>query len=184
MARQTLLFVLGALLLVATWHLLLPISGLGRGSTEPTPTALARPSGAKDVHHGNQPATLDLTRLDVARPRSVAGRDPWRFQDPPLRKLPTEQDPTPPWGEPPSSAPPPPEAKPPELTLEYLGRFGPTEKKVAVLSDGKRTFNALEGDVIDNRFIVGRIGYESVEIRLVGFSAGEASRSPASLVTA
>jgi hypothetical protein len=179
MARQILLIVLGALLLAAAWRYLLPISGLGkdRDPTEPT-TALGRPSGvaAKQVHPGNQAVTLDLARLDFARPPSADGRDPWRFQDPPRRKPQAERASTPSTRQPPSSTPPLADAKPPELSLEYLGHFGPPDKKVAVLSDGKRTFYALEGDVIGGRFIVDRLGDESVEIRLVGFPGGPAQQ--------
>ena len=66
--------------------------------------------------------------------------------------------------------------KPPEFTMEYLGNFGPPSRRVAVFSDGKKIHNALEGEVIDNKFIVARIGYESVDIRFVGFPDTPAQR--------
>jgi type IV secretory pathway VirB9-like protein len=66
--------------------------------------------------------------------------------------------------------------KPAEFTMEYLGNFGPPEKKIAVFNDGKKIYNALQGDVIDNKFIVARIGYESVDIRFVGFPDWPAKR--------
>jgi hypothetical protein len=59
--------------------------------------------------------------------------------------------------------------KPPEFTMQYLGNFGPSNRRVAVFSDGKKIHNALEGEVIENKFIVARIGYESVDIGFVGF---------------
>jgi hypothetical protein len=59
--------------------------------------------------------------------------------------------------------------KPPEFTMEYLGNFGPPDRKIAVFSSGKRTLNAQEGQVIDKEFIVARIGYESVDIKYVKF---------------
>lgn len=66
--------------------------------------------------------------------------------------------------------------KPPEFTMEYLGNFGTPEKKIAVFTDGRKTYNALEGETIENKFIVARIGYESVDIRFVGFPDWPAKR--------
>lgn len=59
--------------------------------------------------------------------------------------------------------------KPPEFTMEYLGNFGPPDKKIAVFSTGKRTINAQEGQVLEKEFIVARIGFESVDIKYVKF---------------
>lgn len=66
--------------------------------------------------------------------------------------------------------------KPPEFTMEYLGNFGPPERKIAVFANGPKTYNVLEGGVIENKFIVARIGYESVDIRFVGFPDWPAKR--------
>jgi hypothetical protein len=65
---------------------------------------------------------------------------------------------------------------PPEFPWKYLGNFGPERRQVAVFSDGENIYNALEGDVLDGRFIVARIGYESVDIRFVGFPDVPAQR--------
>ncbi|HKH48614.1 MAG TPA: hypothetical protein VKM72_28450, partial [Thermoanaerobaculia bacterium] len=59
--------------------------------------------------------------------------------------------------------------KPPPFTLSYLGNFGPPSRRLAVFSDGKTIYNAQEGDVLAGQFIVADIGYESVDIRFVGF---------------
>ncbi|HSU82370.1 MAG TPA: hypothetical protein VLR69_08105, partial [Thermoanaerobaculia bacterium] len=45
-----------------------------------------------------------------------------------------------------------------------------------VFTNGKAIFNQQEGDVIDNKFIVAHIGYESVDIRFVGFPDVPAKR--------
>lgn len=66
--------------------------------------------------------------------------------------------------------------KPAEFTMEYLGNFGPGDKKIAVFTDGKKIYNAVQGDVLENKFIVARIGYESVDIRFVGFPDWPAKR--------
>ena len=56
---------------------------------------------------------------------------------------------------------------------KYLGSY---DKQIAVFAHGKAVFNALEGDVIDKKFIVAHIGYESVDIRFVGFPDAPARR--------
>lgn len=130
----------------------------------------------------------DLDR--VPRPSS-AGRNPWRFVDPP---------PPPPPPPPKPHIPTPEEIaaeearrraaeeaarlaaieaakpKPPEFTLDYLGNFGPADRKIAVFSDGKKEYPVQEGGVIANQFIVAHIGYESVEIRFVNFPDTPAKR--------
>ena len=58
----------------------------------------------------------------------------------------------------------------------WMHSFGPPDKKIAVFSNGKRTVNALEGQVLDNKFIVAHIGYESVDIKFVGFADVPAKR--------
>jgi hypothetical protein len=60
--------------------------------------------------------------------------------------------------------------------MEYLGHFGPPNKRIAVFSNGKAEITAQEGEIIDNKFIVARIGYESVDIRFVGFPDWPAKR--------
>ena len=59
--------------------------------------------------------------------------------------------------------------KPAPFTLSYLGNFGPPKRRIAVFSDGKTIYNAQEGEVLEGKFIVANIGYESVDIRFVGF---------------
>ena len=51
----------------------------------------------------------------------------------------------------------------------FLGSFGPDGRKIAVFTDDDDILNALEGDVLNKKFIVGPIGYESVEMGFVGF---------------
>lgn len=66
--------------------------------------------------------------------------------------------------------------KPPPFTMVYVGNFGPPSRRIAVFFDGKDTINALEGEVIDDKFIVARIGYESVDIQFAGFPNWPAQR--------
>lgn len=170
MTRQkTLLIVLGALLLIGAWRSLQPLL---REEETVAPVAAVLPSGHKGPRPGDRLATLHLASLDRIPSGSTGGRDLWRFIDPPARQaetvpvhtelpaLPSQPSPGPAVTAAPAL---------PELSLEYLGNFGPPQRKIAVFSDGKTIYNAQEGDVIDGRFIVARIGYESVDIRLVDF---------------
>ena len=130
-------------------------------------------------------AVLKMASLDHVSTDAKAGRDPWRFVDPPPPPAPTPHVPT--AAElreqelarqraMAAAAAAAAEAariaaipKPPEFTLEYLGNFGPPDKKIAVFSNGKRTVDAQEGQVLEKEFIVARIGFESVDIKYVKF---------------
>ena len=203
--QKRLLMILGVLVLIVAWrYLVSPILGGGgedaeiatRPMAEPGEEPARRPAAAGEESEGARPGDrVEILRMaDLERtPRPmVAGRDPWRFVDPP--------PPPPPKPLPP---PPPPSAeelarrererlaalerarlaaieaakpKPPEFTMEYLGYFGPADRKIAVFTNGKNQINVLEGDKIQNQFIVERIGYESVDIRFVGFPNEPAKR--------
>jgi hypothetical protein len=145
---------------------------------------------ASDAAQSVEP--LRLAALSRTPPGFTTGRDPWRFVEPPpppppkprvpsaaelramreaeearLRQL-AEQarlkaidDATP---------------KPPPFTWSYLGNFGPSSQRIAVFTDGKRVWNARLGETLENKFIVAQIGYESVDIRFVGFPDVPAER--------
>jgi hypothetical protein len=137
---------------------------------------------------GARPARLIVVRTDRLVPDAPSeleiGRDPFRYQ--PLA--------------PPAPPPPTPEEleaqrsareerdrlareaaeraareaaipRPPEVTLRYLGSFGPRDRRIAVFEDpgGGGVLNAREGETLQGKFIVDRIGYESVDLRFVGF---------------
>ncbi len=199
--QKTLLIVLACLAAFAGWHYLRPLLGFGVQDEAPAAAhapgaepgdeggpARPRPAGREShtARPGDSVAVLKMASLDHVATDPKAGRDPWRFVDPP-----------PPPPPPPPRAPSPAELreqelarqramaaaaaaaaeaariaaipKPPEFTLEYLGNFGPPDKKIAVFGNGKQTFNALEGQVIQKEFIVARIGFESVDIKYVKF---------------
>ena len=58
----------------------------------------------------------------------------------------------------------------------YLGSFRPRRKAHGGFSDGKSIFITLEGEVLEGKFIVAHIGYESVDIRFVNFPEVPAKR--------
>jgi len=190
--------ILGGLLLLVAWIYLKPADEPGNfGPTVATRAgsvdeeggaapALPRP---RAVSGEDKPPVENVEELHLAELEKVpgeyhAGRDPWRFPAPP---------PPPPTPRPPSAAelarqrllqeqmdaqrraaeaaaaaeaakP-----KPEPFTLKYLGRFGPEGRPIAVFTDGTNTYNVQQGEVIGGKFIVAQIGFESVEIRFVGF---------------
>jgi hypothetical protein len=143
------------------------------------------------AHLDDQVAVLRLSDLDRAPRTSTPGRNPWSFVDPPPPPPPTPPKPHVPTAAELAEAerlrklqeeaarlaaieaakP-----KPPPFNLQYLGRFGPPERKIAVFSNGKATFIKQEGEDIDGKFIVAHIGYESVDIRFVNFPEVPAKR--------
>lgn len=158
----------------AIWH---AAGGPGGGLA---PAAGARVTRAQRAS-GAIPDRVVEVRTDRLVPDAPAelevGRDPFRYQAPP-----------PP---PPREPPPPPSPeelerlrrlaeerareaalpRPPEVTLRYLGSFGPRNDRIAVF-DGAAAggvLNARQGMVLEGKFIVDRIGYESVDLKFVGF---------------
>lgn len=59
--------------------------------------------------------------------------------------------------------------KPPAITFAYVGSFGPPSRRIAVLSDGTSTYNAMVGEVIAGKFRLEAIGFESIDIGFVDF---------------
>ncbi len=117
-------------------------------------------------------AELRLAALELDGGEYEPGRNIFRYG----RKPPPPPPPPPPprpaqTARRPSAAPPPSSVpKPPPLDLKLLGIFGPEKRRIAVLTDGDGWFqNALEQEVINEKFIVDKIGYESVDFKFVGF---------------
>lgn len=117
---------------------------------------------------------VDLDKLKAPRPDpEETKRNPFRFEG--TRSAPT------PGGQPgpslvpaPSPGPimPPPPTQPPmpvgppPIPLKFIGTVEATRRgtKLAVLSDGRDVFYGGEGDVIDGRYRIVRIGVESIEM--------------------
>ncbi len=202
MSRQrVLLGLLAALLLIVAWVYLVP-----SGDTAPPPSmsrsaraadgevglaaapralpgAGAVAAGAKDIAQTVLP--LRLAALD-AMPRSfTAGRDPWRFVEPPPPPPPVPRKPSAAElramqeaeaarqrllaEQQAAAAAEAAKPKPAPFTWSYLGSFGPARQRIAVFTDGQKVWNAREGEILEGKFVVAQIGYESVDIRFVGF---------------
>jgi len=113
---------------------------------------------------------VKLQALTARRPEPEASRrNPFRLQPqapppppaPPPRagagglSLPGDLPPTPP--------------PPPPILLKFIGivEGGGRTGKIAVLSDGRDVFYGRDGDVIDGRYRIIRIGVESIEMSYV-----------------
>jgi hypothetical protein len=118
---------------------------------------------------------VELVRLDAlarARPEpESAGRNPFRFRPapaPPPVAAPMPSGPSTPASVdglpgPVVPAGPPP---PPPIMLKFIGLVeqAPMRIKLAVLSDGRNVFYGKEGDTIEGRYRIERIGPESIEM--------------------
>lgn len=169
--QKSLMVALAIVLLIAAlrcgWSLL-GFEGIPVADRRAIPRREVPPSRAP----ADQLAVLHMADLDRIPGISAPGRNPWSFVDPPQKIATSISRRSLPVLEAPPVAPAGPAVREnpyPEFTLRYLGRFGPPEKQIAVFTDGTRVLNRLQGGVIDGRFVVARIGYESVEIRLVEF---------------
>ncbi|MCA1581957.1 MAG: hypothetical protein LC796_11330 [Acidobacteria bacterium] len=152
---------------------------------EDRPTARAR---ARDV----KPATADdvpiITTKDLdpqrGRPGAPGSRNIFDLRAPTPIPPPT---PTPAPAPPPAPGsaafigplpppPPTPTPAPPEIGFKFIGTFGPKDRPFAVLVQGDQIINARMGEVVFDRFIVRRVGYESVDVGFVGFAPSQVRR--------
>ncbi|MEM9290247.1 MAG: hypothetical protein AAGD01_01040 [Acidobacteriota bacterium] len=114
---------------------------------------------------------LHLAALEPQDGSFEVGRNLWAYYTPP----PPPPPPPPPVVErraapPPPAGPPPPRGpRLPTVTVDYMGYFGPDSRRIAVFSDDDTVYNVREGAVLQEKFIVERIGLESVYLKYVDF---------------
>ena len=145
-----------------------------RSTSDTTSAAANRPAPAtRPAANANntQPVSLDavkvnLTELERKRTGPAdTGRNPFRFEPkaaPP--PLPAERAAAPDASEMPAVVPtgPPP---PPPIPLKFIGLVEKVDgTKIAVLSDGRRPHSGVEGQEIDGRYRILKIGTESIEM--------------------
>lgn len=124
-----------------------------------------------------------FSRKDTASP--AIARDLFRFKEPPPPPPPPPRPvyiaagdprfigPLPP-------PPPPPKPQPPAIAFQFTGTFGPAKAPVAAIVEQDRLVLVREGDVVDGKFIIRRVGYESLDVGFVGFPESEIRRIPIS----
>lgn len=163
---------LGATLVVAVVAVMVARSG----SDAPLPAAPRRVAPVADNRSGTTPAEsvtpvdVNLEALRAAREAPAdGGRDPFRFRPapaPPPQRIPgvaDDQSVTPPPPRVPTGPPP-----PPPITLKFIGLVQKADgTKIAVLSDGKRPISGKEGEEIEGRYKILRVGTESIEIAYI-----------------
>jgi len=126
----------------------------------------ASPAGAQVVDV--QVAALRETPPAIAS----SGRNPFRFQvrqAPPPPSMPQQQQQQRVDQAAAATTGPPPPPPPPPITLKFIGVVTgqAATGKVAVLSDGKFVYYGREGDIIEGRYRLVRIGEESVQMEHV-----------------
>jgi hypothetical protein len=165
---------LGATLIVAVIGVMVVRSGDAPTSQAAAPSAAARP-GAQ-ASEPVPPVDVRLEALEMSReePTDVR-RNPFLFQarratpepTPEVRRLPgipDDQVNAPPVASVPAGPPP-----PPPITLKFIGLVQKADgTKYAVLSDGKGPpISGREGDEVEGRYKILKIGTESIEIAYI-----------------
>jgi hypothetical protein len=135
-----------------------------------TPAGRGRGAGGSDPK-GIEAPDVHLEALNAERPQPGAGdRNLFRFKPkaPPPAPPPVIQP-----SEPVTRLPPVPTTTsipgPPPITLKFIGILDVPGRgqKIAALSDGRNTFHGVEGDIIEGRYRILKIGVESIEIAYV-----------------
>ena len=116
-----------------------------------------------------------------ARGGADPGRDLFDLAEPTRRPVPTPTPAPPAPGDvrfvgPLPPPPPTPTPKPPEITFKFIGTFGPKERPIAVILQGDQVVNARAGDTLFGKFILRKVGYESIDVGFVGFPESESKR--------
>ena len=159
-----------AVLVLAMWSL---------WPSSPAPSAIATPPpaarGAEQSRSASSAvAPVKLEALEAERqPPSDTPRNPFRYQPkapppapPPIK--PIGAPPTNVSAEPAKPMPPPGPPPPPPIPLKFIGILT-RENGVqwAVLTDGKVVSHGRDGDIIDGRYRIVKIGTESIELTYV-----------------
>ena len=131
-------------------------------------TASPAAGGAQASRQGNPVGDVKLESLEHrGAGEATPSRNLFRFESrqasaaaptprPPVNAVPIDPGPQVPTGPPP----------PPPIPLRYIGYLDqPEAARVAVLSDGRgNVFNGKEGDIIEGRYRVLRIGTDSADL--------------------
>lgn len=122
-----------------------------------TPPASGQPSAANPI------GDLDLKALEAKRPEpDESTRNPFRFR-PKSAPAPQEQAAAAAKAASGPVEPPP----PPRIPLKYIGDMADPKnpgKRIAILSDARSTYYGREGEVVEGRYRIVRIGVESIEL--------------------
>jgi hypothetical protein len=186
-SRRNLVTLLGLLVVVAVVRFW-PRGG--EVAAPPGPTA--RPAGPAPRSGGPPTSPGDIPPLAISEGRGETGgavvRNVFRFHVPPTptpRPLPPTPTPFPVPGNAqfigprlPTPTPTATPIVPPAVPFRALGVFGPRDQPIVTFEEGTRLINAREGDILDGRFILKRVGRESVDFAFVGLPPEITRRIP------
>ena len=155
--------------LVALLGLLLTVAGYRWFGPEAATTGAARATGRATP--GGRTATsvtapdVQLQALQEQRPQPQPERNLFRFKPKAPPPAPRAAAP-PPVVAVPSGPPPPPPPPLAPIAMRFIGLVEAPEhaQKIAILSDGRGIYQGREGDIIEGRYRIMRIGVESVEM--------------------
>jgi hypothetical protein len=134
------------------------------------PSAASQATGAAATASqpgGKTPsAGVNLDALEAERPEpQESNRNPFRFKTapppPPPPSLAAPPQPTPFQPVPTGPVQPPP---PPRIPLKYIGNVDDPRGKIAILTDGRGVYQGREGEVVEGRYRILKIGVESVDL--------------------
>jgi hypothetical protein len=134
-------------------------------SPSPAPSNQARDRRARQTAGQTTPESLEVRLGSLTQPPpepSDAERNPFRFQPkPPPAPPPSAFTPPPSQQQPPPVQPPQP-VGPPPIPLKYFALIDAPGGKIAGLTDGRAVYKGREGDTIEGRYRIVKIGVESV----------------------
>lgn len=137
---------------------------IGRGSDASSvgsPTAPGSTAAVPAPGDAVADVRLELVRPAAAGATPTTGRNLFRFRP---REEPVVFRPPP---EPVEPLPPPPPPGPPPIALRFIGLLDAAQSlgRIAILSDGRgNVFNAKEGDIIEGRYRLLRVGPDSADV--------------------
>jgi hypothetical protein len=156
------------LIAIAAWS-------IQRGSSSPSGAARAGTAPAASTQAGPKRsiAEVDLKSLELERPEPEEGtRNPFRFKSkpappPPSASVIKQQQQQQAAAAAAAAAVPVGPPPPPRIPLKYIGDVQDPKnpgKKIAILSDARGSYWGREGEVIEGRYQIIRIGVESIEL--------------------
>jgi hypothetical protein len=152
-----------------------------------------RPSASSGARRGRGPTPVSPDEVQALSPEDLrprphgavmTERDLFDVREPTKRPPPTPTPTLPPPPPPGAAAfvgplPAPtatPTPAPPAIPFKFMGSFGPRDRPIAVLVAGDRIVNARAGDTVFERFVLKKVGYESIDVEFVGFPYAPAKR--------
>jgi hypothetical protein len=156
-------------------------SRAARGALSVDSVAPAAPSTRRGRRDEKSSFVLDvnLARLDadVATPID-SGRNPFQFGSDPAPASSAPPTVAPPIPTPATPVGPPSPPPPPPIPFKFIGivEGKPRPGKVAVLSDGRAVVHGREGDIVEGRYRIVKIGEESIQMEHIDGSGRQTIR--------